>query len=113
MPLGPPANASGSVSTPSFNEAQADQAQDGQEEDETIFGDSLSTEEEDAIRGEEISILSDDSDGRGRPEMAMLFLFFMLMIGCLSRLALEKVQRSFGLEIPSSGMLLILSLIHI
>ena len=111
VPLGPAANESGSVLTPSFNEAQEDQAQDAQEEDETIFGDSLSTEEEDAIRGEEISILSDDSDGRGRPEMAILFLFFMLMIGCLARLALEKVQRSFGLEIPSSGMLLIIGML--
>ena len=111
MPLGPAANESGSVLTPSFNEAQEDQAQDAQEENETIFGDSLSTEEEDAIRGEEISILSDDSDGRGRPEMAILFLFFMLMIGCLARLALEKVQRSFGLEIPSSGMLLIIGML--
>ena len=78
VPLGPAANESGSVLTPSFNEAQEDQAQDAQEEDETIFGDSLSTEEEDAIRGEEISILSDDSDGRGRPEMAILFLFLPL-----------------------------------
>lgn len=66
------------------------------------------TEEEviEDIRGEDISALGDDD--RNTPQMAMLFLFIMLFIGCVTRLGLEYIQESFNVRIPSSAMLLMI-----
>jgi len=69
-------------------------------------GDLTDDEVREDIKGDSLSSLGDE--GRQGPEIAILFLFVTLALGCFTRLALEYLSSTYGIRIPTSVMLMII-----